>query len=232
MVLPRRLVDDVVVTYRITVVCTGNICRSPMAEWVLRERFEAAGLGDRVAVDSAGTTAWEEGNPADPRTIAAMHRHGHTGDYAQHRARVFDKRWFADRDLVLAADHGHYTVLRRLAGVPEAKDRIRMIRSFDPAGLKGDALVIDDPWYGDRADFEATLEQVEAAADAIVEQQTQMRYYLAEISITQEARDKLGAVEILPGMPVESYIRTGDRSPLVYLTKPLADYFAKAFREG
>ena len=48
MVLPRRLVDDVVVTYRITVVCTGNICRSPMAEWVLREPFEAAGLGDRL----------------------------------------------------------------------------------------------------------------------------------------------------------------------------------------
>ena len=73
---------------------------------------------------------------------------------------------------------------------------------------------------------------LKVSADAIVEQQTQMRYYLAEISITQEARDKLGAVEILPGMPVESYIRTGDRSPLVYLTKPLTDYFAKAFREG
>ncbi|HCE60126.1 MAG TPA: low molecular weight phosphotyrosine protein phosphatase, partial [Janibacter terrae] len=96
--------------------CTGNICRSPIAEWVLRERFEAAGLGDRVAIDSAGTTAWEEGNPADPRSLAAMQRHGHTGDYTTHRARVFDKRWFADRDLVLAADHGHYTVLRRLAG--------------------------------------------------------------------------------------------------------------------
>jgi HlyD family secretion protein len=73
---------------------------------------------------------------------------------------------------------------------------------------------------------------LKVSADAIVEQQTQMRYYLAEISITQEARDKLGEVEILPGMPVESYIRTGDRSPLVYLTKPLTDYFAKAFREG
>ena len=55
--------------YRITVVCTGNICRSPMGEWLLRERFEAAGLGHRVVVDSAGTTAWEEGNPADPRFI-------------------------------------------------------------------------------------------------------------------------------------------------------------------
>ena len=56
-------------TYRICVVCTGNICRSPMGEFILRERFEAAGLGDQVAIDSAGTTAWEEGNPADPRTL-------------------------------------------------------------------------------------------------------------------------------------------------------------------
>ena len=113
-------------TYRITVVCTGNICRSPMAEWVLRERFEAAGLGDRVAVDSAGTTAWEEGNPADPRTIAAMHRHGHIGDYSDHRARTFDKRRFDDRDLVLAADHGHYTVLRlSLIHISEPTRRLR-----------------------------------------------------------------------------------------------------------
>jgi protein-tyrosine phosphatase len=161
--------DGAMSDYRITVVCTGNICRSPIAEWVLRERFEAAGLGDRVAIDSAGTTAWEEGNPADPRSLAAMQRHGHTGDYTTHRARVFDKRWFAERDLVLAADHGHYTVLRRLAGVPEAKDRIRMIRSFDPSGPKGDDLAIPDPWYGDDSDFDATYAAVEAAADGIVE---------------------------------------------------------------
>ncbi|MGN7247833.1 low molecular weight protein-tyrosine-phosphatase [Janibacter anophelis] len=156
-------------TYRITVVCTGNICRSPMAEWVLRERFDAAGLGEQVEIDSAGTTAWEEGNPADERTVAAMQRHGHTGDYTVHRARVFDKRWFDDRDLVLAADHGHYTVLRRLAGVSEAKDRIRMIRSFDPSGLKGDALSIDDPWYGDEDSFDQTYDEITGAADGIVE---------------------------------------------------------------
>ena len=156
-------------TYRITVVCTGNICRSPMAEWVLRERFDAAGLGEQVEIDSAGTTAWEEGNPADERTVAAMQRHGHTGDYTTHRARVFDKRWFDDLDLVLAADHGHYTVLRRLAGVTEAKDRIRMIRSFDPTGLKGDALSIDDPWYGDEGSFDQTYAEITAAADGIVE---------------------------------------------------------------
>lgn len=156
-------------TYRITVVCTGNICRSPMAEFVLRERFEEAGLSDQVVIDSAGTTSWEEGNPADPRTITALERHGHTGDYSGHRARVFDRRSFADVDLVLAADHEHYAVLRRLAGVPEAQSKIRMIRSFDPAQPKGDALAIDDPWYGDDASFDRTYAEVVAAADGVVD---------------------------------------------------------------
>ena len=63
--------------YRVTVVCTGNICRSPMGEFILRERFEEAGLGDRVVVDSAGTHSWEVGNPADPRTLAVLARNGH-----------------------------------------------------------------------------------------------------------------------------------------------------------
>ena len=156
-------------TYRITVVCTGNICRSPMAEFVLRERFAEAGLGDRVTIDSAGTTTWEEGNPADPRTITAMQRHGHTGDYSGHRARVFDKRWFADVDLVLAADHEHHFVLRRLAGDPEVQRRIRMRRSFDPAGHKGDDLSIEDPWYGDDSSFDQTYDEVVAAADGVVD---------------------------------------------------------------
>lgn len=156
-------------SYRITVVCTGNICRSPMAEFLLRERFTAAGLGERVVVDSAGTTAWEEGNPADPRTITAMQRHGHTGDYSTHRARVFDKRWFADVDLVLVADHGHHSVLRRLAQTHEAQAKIRMLRSFDPSGPKGDALAIDDPWYGDDADFDRTYTEVASAVDGVVD---------------------------------------------------------------
>lgn len=161
--------DQHVSPYRITVVCTGNICRSPMAEFMLREAFEEAGIGDEVIVDSAGTTAWEEGNPADPRTIATLERHGHRGDFASHRARVFDSRWFEDRDLILVADHGHYSTLRRLATGREAKDRIHMLRSFDPAGLRGDDLAMDDPWYGGEADFDRTHDEIASAREAIVE---------------------------------------------------------------
>lgn len=70
------------------------------------------------------------------------------------------------------------------------------------------------------------------SADAIEDPQTRMRYYSVEIDITEQAEEKLAGLIILPGMPVEAYIQTGDRSPLHYLTKPLTDYFTKAFREG
>lgn len=155
--------------YRITVVCTGNICRSPMAEFVLRERFAEAGLEDAVSIDSAGTTAWEEGNPPDPRTLDVLRRNRHTTDYSGHRARVFDRRWFDDVDLVLAADHGHHSTLRRLAPTPDVADKVRMLRSFDPSGLTGDALAMDDPWYGDDSSFDQTYAEVVAAADGVVD---------------------------------------------------------------
>lgn len=156
--------------YRICVVCTGNICRSPMAELVLRRRFEEAGLGDQVVIDSAGTTAWEVGNPADPRTLEALRRHGVDGDdLDDHRARVFERSWFGERDLILAADHGHYATLRRLAPTPEARDTVRMLRSFDSAGVPEAEQGMDDPWYGDEDGFETTYAEVVGAADGVVE---------------------------------------------------------------
>jgi HlyD family secretion protein len=70
------------------------------------------------------------------------------------------------------------------------------------------------------------------SADAIEDQQTRQRFYLVEIDTGADERAKLSGLTILPGMPVEAFIQTGDRSPLGYLVKPMTDYFAKAFREG
>lgn len=156
-------------TYRICVVCTGNICRSPMGEFILRERFEAAGLGDEVTIDSAGTTAWEEGNPADPRTLEVMRRNGHETDYSAHRARVFDRAWLPALDLLLAADHGHWSTLRTMARRDEDRAKVRMFRSFDPAVPDESAQAMDDPWYGDESSFDQTYAEVVAAADGVVD---------------------------------------------------------------
>lgn len=70
------------------------------------------------------------------------------------------------------------------------------------------------------------------SADAVVDEATQMPYYRTEVTLLPEEVEKLGDLELLPGMPVEVFIRTGDRSPMAYLMKPLTDYFVRAFREA
>ena len=99
--------------YRVCFVCTGNICRSPMAEWVLRAHLAEAGLSDVVEVDSAGTGDWHVGDGADPRTVRVLARHGYP---SRHVARQFQPAELLRRDLVIAWDHGHLRTLRRWAG--------------------------------------------------------------------------------------------------------------------
>lgn len=159
--------------YRVMTVCTGNICRSPMAEVVLRSRFEDAGLGDRVVIDSTGISNEEHGNPIDRRARAVLAAHGYPVPHrTAQQVRAVD---LTARDLVLAMTSVHARALRRLAGDPRVAERVVMYRSFDPAApaVHGDGsehlLDVDDPWYGGAEDFEVCLEVVEAAADAVVE---------------------------------------------------------------
>lgn len=165
--------------YLVMTVCTGNICRSPMAEVILRDRFEKAGLGDRVVVDSTGVSSEEAGNPIDPRARTSLVHHGYDVD-GDHRARRVRASDLAGRDLVLAMTAQHAGVLRRLAG-PDDSGRVRMFMAFDPAspveglggpmsgGLSEDAIDVADPWYGGQSDFEDCLVEIEAAADGVVE---------------------------------------------------------------
>jgi protein-tyrosine phosphatase len=164
--------------YRVLVVCSGNICRSPMAEFLLRAKFEEAGLGDRVVVDSAGTTSWEVGSPADRRTLAVLERMGH-GDLGgtEHVARQVERSWLDERDLVLAADAGHQRDLHRLARTDEQRRKVRLLREFDPGAVAAGELEMDDPWYGDDASFEQTYAEIMAAADGVVEH---VRHALAD----------------------------------------------------
>ncbi|MFJ8635030.1 low molecular weight protein-tyrosine-phosphatase [Streptomyces sp. NPDC093568] len=150
-------------TYRVCFVCTGNICRSPMAESVFRARVEEAGLDGLVEVDSAGTGGWHEGDPADPRTVSVLEEHGYDGG---HTARQFQPSWFARLDLVVALDSGHLKALRRLAPSPEDAAKVRLLRSYDPAA--GDDLDVPDPYYGGREGFEDCLEMVEAASTGLL----------------------------------------------------------------
>ena len=158
--------------YRIITVCTGNICRSPMAQFCLTRAFNEAGLGDEVRVDSAGVTAWEAGRPMDPRAVDELT--GHSFDAREtraFRAQEFQEEWFADRDLVLAMDYGHYTELRGIAARGRDRDKVRLIRSFDPASaaLAPEEQGIEDPWYGNMSDFDSSYAMIQASVPGVVE---------------------------------------------------------------
>ncbi|MFL6099254.1 MAG: low molecular weight protein-tyrosine-phosphatase [Actinomycetales bacterium] len=152
--------------YRVLFVCSGNICRSPMAEVVTRALLADAGLSDQVEVDSAGTGGWHAGEGADRRTVRALADHRYDG--SSHRAREFDPDWYADRDLILVADQGHADQLRAWAPNEAARDKIRLLRSFDPEAVAAGTEEIDDPWYGEAHDFERCLTEVEQACTGLV----------------------------------------------------------------
>ena len=160
-------------SYRVMTVCTGNICRSPMAEVVLRDRLEKAGLGDVVEVTSTGISDEEHGNPIDHRAQRVLRDHGYP--VPRRAARQVGPTDLTANDLGLAMTSVHARALRRLAKTPDVAERVVMYRAFDPAAPtpgRGDAehvLDIADPWYGGPEDFETCLDQVEAAADAVVD---------------------------------------------------------------
>ncbi|MFM8529550.1 MAG: low molecular weight protein-tyrosine-phosphatase [Ilumatobacteraceae bacterium] len=162
-------------TFTISTVCLGNICRSPMAEAIIRSRVDDAGLGDRVVVNSAGTDGWHIGEDADPRALATLRAAGYD---LHHSGRQFQSTWHDPEhpdygDLVLAMDAANYAVLLELADGP-VEHRVRMMRSFDPAlaGIPdGDPrLDVPDPWFGDIDGFSDVLHMLESAADGLVTQ--------------------------------------------------------------
>lgn len=150
-------------TYRICFVCLGNICRSPIAEVVMRSMLAERGLADRVEVSSAGTGDWHIGERADKRTVAVLARHGYDG--TQHRAQQFGREMFESNDLVVAMDAANVAALRRLAPKDDV-DRVRLLREFDPQARGTD---VPDPYYGGDDGFDDVLAMVEAACAGLVD---------------------------------------------------------------
>jgi protein-tyrosine phosphatase len=150
---------------RILFVCMGNICRSPTAEGVMRHLLEREGLAGEVEIDSAGTGGWHAGAPPDARATAAARNRGIVLEGA---ARQITEDDFEDHDLLLCADAENVAALRSIAP-PGAEDRIRLLRSFDPASGDED-LDVPDPYYGGERGFEDVLDQVQAACEGLLAQ--------------------------------------------------------------
>ncbi|MDQ1743442.1 MAG: low molecular weight protein-tyrosine phosphatase [Pseudonocardiales bacterium] len=156
---------------RVCFVCTGNICRSPSAEVVLRARLAEAGWADRVSVDSAGTGPWHAGKDMDPRARQALVRRGYP--VPPHVARQFQAADFADRDLVIALDAGHLARLGQLARLADdpadAAATLSLLRGHDPVAAATGELDVGDPYYDGEAEFETALTQIEAACAGLVQ---------------------------------------------------------------
>jgi len=148
---------------RVLFVCLGNICRSPTAEAATREALIAAGLDDRVEIDSAGIGAWHAGNRPDHRMRAAGRAVDLEIDGA---ARQVTAAELGGWDLIVAMDHDNVADLRAMAP-PDLHDRIRLFRSFDPAA---DGAQVPDPYYGGADGFTDVVQLCRAAAAGLVDE--------------------------------------------------------------
>ena len=146
-------------------VCTGNICRSPTAEGVLRSRLAAAGLDGRVAVDSAGTHGYHIDEPPDSRAIRMAARRGY--DLQHQRARKIGPADYQGFDMILAMDRGHLSALRRLCP-PAYEPRLRLFLDAAPAGAGCRGLDVPDPYYGGPQDFELMLDMIETGVEGLM----------------------------------------------------------------
>ncbi len=151
-------------TYRVAFVCLGNICRSPMAEVVVRDLLADAGLGGRVTVFSRGTGDYHEGEDAHARTLEVLRARGHA---PRHAARQIRRDELASTDLVLALDRMNERDLRKLARTDAERAKVRLFRSFDPAAPRHD-VEIPDPWGKPLDAFEHVYDLCAAAGRGLV----------------------------------------------------------------
>lgn len=150
---------------RVLMVCSGNICRSPTAEGVLRAKLEKAGLADRIAVDSAGTQGLHAKEPPDPRAQAHARKRGY--DLSALRARKIVAEDFMRFHRILAMDEGHLAWLTDKAS-PESPARVGLIMAS--ARRHSNRKEVPDPYYGSDRDFERVLDLVEDACDGLVDE--------------------------------------------------------------
>jgi protein-tyrosine phosphatase len=137
-----------------------------MADVVLTQRVDDAGLAGRVTVTSCGTGDWHVGQPMDGRAAATLRANDY--DPSAHRAQQFSASWLAGNDLVLAMDNDNLAEVRRVAAqadVPPEPDRVRLFGDFDSVEPGSE---VPDPYYGGEQGFEEVLAMVERTCSVLV----------------------------------------------------------------
>lgn len=146
---------------KVLMVCLGNICRSPLAEGILKEKVKAKNLD--WTVDSAGTGSWHVGDKPDPRSIAVAATHGL--DITDQRGRQIKPVDLKNYDLIFAMDSTNYQNILLLATSDTEREKVQLVMNMEKPGYNQS---VPDPYYGDDG-FEEVYQMLDRACTAIVE---------------------------------------------------------------
>ncbi len=146
---------------KVLMVCLGNICRSPMAEGILRDKAIERGI--RLTIDSAGTNRFHTGEAPDHRAVAKMKEHGH--DITDLRARTIEPEDFGKFDRIYVMDASNMQNVLRVPHKPAHSSKVRMfLNEFQPNGNQA----VPDPYYGGDDGFEDVYQLLDKACDAFL----------------------------------------------------------------
>ncbi len=144
-------------------VCLGNICRSPLAEGILKQKAKQKNLS--VTVDSAGTGDWHIGSPPDSRSIEIAEKH-HI-DISEQKARQFSSHDFKRFDTILVMDTSNLTNVLRLSSNQNESDKVKLILNYTHPQMQAS---VPDPYFGGNDGFEEVFQLLNKACDKIIEE--------------------------------------------------------------
>lgn len=148
---------------RVLFVCLGNICRSPLAEAVFKDKVRKKGLEHRIEADSCGTSNYHIGDTPDPRTLANARKNGIT---IQHLGRQLGEQDLESFDFIFAMDRSNHQNILRLSNAPRHADKIQLMRVFDPVDTGGE---VPDPYYGGEKGFQEVFDILDRSTDQFLQ---------------------------------------------------------------
>jgi protein-tyrosine phosphatase len=156
--------------FKICFVCLGNICRSPTAEGVFQHLVNERGLEPYFYIDSAGTSAYHIGEPANSKSQWVANQQG---IQLRSKARRFDRADIEEFDLILAMDHENLQNIKQLNGnseYSEYSEKIKLLREFDP---EPNDKAVPDPYYGGMDGFQNVFDVIKRSSESLLDELVQ-----------------------------------------------------------